>query len=157
MSVEPWGFWQGDGVDQLPLPVAMAARLQAEAAREAVAEQHEQDARLARAQVMQDRAMASAMAKAQLRGQLVDPMNPATFSRSVAEVLAEAAEVAAMQDAKSRGRAWRDRDDVEVLRPTAVELHQAAPASRSLPLRARVRLALQRMATGTDERRVRQL
>jgi hypothetical protein len=157
MSAEAWGFWEADGVDQLPLTMPMAARLQAEAAHEAIAERAEQDARLARAYVRQDRAMATAMARAQLRGQVVDPMNPTTFSRSVAEVLAEAAEVAEMQDAKTRAREWRERGDVEVLAPTQVQLRQSAPASRSLPLRTKVRLALQRMATGTDERRVRQL
>ncbi len=60
-----------------------------------------------------------------------------------------------MQDAKARAQEWRDRGDVEILRPARLELQQPAPAASRSSLRMKVRLAMQRIAT--DERRVRQL
>jgi hypothetical protein len=158
MSVEPWGFWQSEAAD-LPLPVRALQRMQAEAAREQAEARREEEQRLARAEARQERAVMRRLAEAQLVGSEYDPRDlVGSLSRTVGEVLAEAEATADREDAKARAAAYLSRDDVEVIgvvepRPLKAA-PPAVPVSRSLPLKARVRLALQRMATGTDEQAI---
>ena len=158
---EPWGFWGAPTAD-LPLPVQVLRRWQAEAAREAREELREREQRIQRAEALQERAIAYRMAQAMTAGQDYDVRDPVgSLSRTAGEVLAEAAEVAEMQDAKERAREYLSRDDVEVLGPVEqapkAETAPAAPVSRGLPVWSRARQALQRMATGTTSEPIDQL
>jgi hypothetical protein len=161
-ELQPWMAWEGQG-EPLPFSVQVLTRLQREAARERAEEQREQAERERRVEERQDKAIATAMARAQLRGEQVDPRNPATYARTPAEVLAEAAELAAAQDARERAREWLSSGDVEIIGPVFDQAPKvepakpATPASRSAVVRAKARRIIQRAVTGTDEGRIAEL